>query len=61
MNICVGVLVIFIFNSIVWVLMKIDLEKIRDLMDHSHRGGTTQYPENSLAAIANAINLGVEL
>ena len=39
---------------------KIDLEKIRDLRIIAHRGGTTQYPENSLAAIANAINLGVD-
>lgn len=51
---------IFSFVIILVGCDKIDIEKIRDVRIIAHRGGSTLFPENSLAAIANAMSLGVD-
>lgn len=51
---------IFSFLIVLCGCDKIDIEKIKNLKVIAHRGGSTLYPENSLAAIANAISLGVD-
>lgn len=51
---------IFSFFIILCGCDKFDLGKIKGLKIVAHRGGTTLFAENSLAAIANAVSLGVD-
>lgn len=59
----------FLWKSCIWIIAiltiigcenSVDIETIQKCHIIAHRGGTANYPENSLAAINNAISIGVD-